>query len=520
MKQQTFLKGAVILMAASFFNRILGFILRVVMVHYLGDEGVGLYSMIYPIYVTLVLLCTAGFPVAIAKLVSEKNAQGDVHGVKRILRLAITFVIITSITIAGILLLSAEWVAKSILSDLRTYYLILAISPALIFVSIASVLRSYFQGLHTMTPTAISQMIEQLVRITASIFLIILLINKGLKYGAAGAAIGITLGEFSGMMTLIILYISHCFSGRSTDLLLRNLKTAPPSSYSYKQIFKDLCKMGIPITLGRLIISLMYSLDAILIPTQLQRSGLSVAEATSQFGQLSGIALQVIFLPTIISVALTTSLVPTISDALARNNMQAIRAKYHEVLRITFYTGMPATLFFIFRGRQICYLLFDFAEAGSLLALLGVGAISTYFIHVAGGILNGLGKPHLAVKNMIIGAAFKIIGLLTLVSHPLLGIRGAAISIVTGWITGSIADFISLGRIVGFKLNLYHLVIKPFFGCLVLYWLLPIFDNAGKILGLNPKSVTLLTIFLSSIFYFIWMILVKGISKDDLKKFK
>lgn len=520
MKQQTFLKGAIILMAAGLINRILGFALRVVMVRYLGDEGIGLFSMIYPHYVTLVLLSTGGFTVAISKQISEKNALGDVRGVDKILRLALFFVLCTSFTIGTALFLNARWVAEHILSDLRTYYLLLAIAPALVFVSVASILRSYFQGLRTMTPTAVSQNIEQIVRISVSMYLISLLVDKGLRYGAAGAAIGITLGEFAGMMFLILLFAYHRLIKKGNDLLSRDLHSTPSSTTSYRKLFKDLCKIAIPVTVGRLVISIMYSVDAILIPNQLQQAGLSTVEATSQFGQLMGIALQIIFLPTVFTSSLTTSLVPTISDAMARNNIKAIRAKYHEVLRITSYIGIPGTLFFIFRGNEICHLLFNFAEAGSLLAILGIGAVATYYIHVAGGVLNGLGKPHLAVKNMIIASAFKIGGILTLASHPIFGIRGAAISISAGWIIGSIADFISIGRIIGFRMNIVHIILKPLLGTFVLYWALPVFDFFGMFLGLSTKIVTLFSISLSILLYFGWMILVGGFTKEDLNKFK
>ncbi|MCK4260303.1 MAG: polysaccharide biosynthesis protein [Halanaerobiales bacterium] len=519
MKQQTFLKGAAILLAAGLINRILGFVLRIIMVHYLGDEGVGLYSMIYPLYITLILFSTLGFPVAVSKLVSEKNALGDIKGITKILRVALITVLFTSFTLTGVTYLSTKWLALKLFSDIRTYYLLQAIAPSLIFVSIASVLRSYFQGLRTMTPTAISQTIEQAMRIIASVYFISLLIKRGLQYGSTGAAIGITVGEFSGMITLIILFILHRYIKGGTDLFSKNLKTTT-SSYSSKKAFKELCKIGIPITIGRLVISLMYTIDAILIPSKLQQAGFSVAEATSLFGQLSGMAIQIIFLPTTISTALTTSLMPTISDALARNKMNFIREKYHEVLRITFYIGMPASLFFIFRGKDICHLLFNYASAGSLLSLMGFGAISTYFTHVAFGVLNGLGKPHLAVKNMILGTSFKLGGILILVSHPLFGIKGAAISLAAGWIIGSIADFISIGRIVGFRMNLYHIMLKPFLGCLVLYYALPVFDSVGIVFGLGTKMITLLTILLSMIMYFIWLVLVKGITKKDLDKIK
>lgn len=520
MKQQTFLKGAVILMVAGLINRVLGFVLRVVMVHYLGDEGVGLYSMIYPIYVTFILLSTAGFPVAVSKLVSERNAMGDVRGLEKVFRLALCFVIGMSLILGVVLIFTSRWISQYLLSDLRTQRLLLAIAPALVFVAVASTLRSYFQGLRTMTPTAVSQTIEQIVRIGSTMLLVAWLVERGLSFGAAGAAFGITLGEFAGMAVLIVMFFRHRVMRGGADLLAMEPALAPPTKYRYRQAFKDMISLAIPITAGRVVLSLMYSLDAMLIPSQLQLAGLSVADATSLFGQLSGIALQVIFLPTVISSALTTSLVPTISDALARQRIDLIRAKYHDVLRITCYIGIPATLFFCFRGNEICLLLFNFADAGPLLSLLGVGAVFTYFEHVAGGVLNGLGKPHLAVKNTIIGAAFKIGGLVTLVGHPMFGIKGAAISIAAGWITGSLCDFITIGRIIGFRMNATHIFLKPLLGTLILYWALPVFDLVGISLGGGERLTMLLTLIISVVFYLAWMVVVKGLSREDMQKFK
>lgn len=488
------------------------------MVQYLGDEGVGLYAMIYPIYVTLILLSTAGFPVAVSKLVSEKNALGNTHGINRIFWLALAFVLGSSVIFALLLSFSAKWIAVTLLADIRTYRLLLAVAPALIFVSIASVIRSYFQGLKNMVPTAISQTFEQMVRIGATFLLIMFFVERGLEYGAAGAALGITCGELGGMLILVVLFLRHRIAS-SSDLLGPNSLNEPVNSYSRGQAIRDLFNLAVPITVGRLVISLMYTMDAMLIPSGLQQAGLPIAEATSLFGQLSGIALQVIFLPTIISSSLTTSLVPAIADALALKNYQLIRAKYHEVLRITFYIGIPASLFFIFRGNEICLLLFNFADAGPLLAILGVGAVCTYFSHVAAGVLNGLGKPHLSVKNIIIGSAFKLGGLLSLVPHPLFGIKGAAISICAGWIVASVADFISIGRLIGFGMDMNHIILKPVLGCAILYFALPVFETFGGYLGLGNRLVTLFTILVSAIFYFAWMVVVKGVTRDDLQKF-
>jgi len=182
MKKQSFLQGALILMIAGLINRSIGFVLRLFLVRVIGDEGLGLFQMVYPFFMTLLLICTAGFPVAISKLIPERLAQNDQEGSYSLLKITLVFVSLTSIIISFLLYFSAEFIAEHIFSDQRTYFILLAIIPALIISPVAASLRSFFQGYHTMIPTAVSQIIEQLSRMIATLILINMISYLGIKY--------------------------------------------------------------------------------------------------------------------------------------------------------------------------------------------------------------------------------------------------------------------------------------------------------------------------------------------------
>lgn len=517
MNKQSFLQGAVILMAAGFINRILGFILRIILVRLIGDEGLGLFQMVYPLFMTLLLISTAGFPVAISKLIPERLAKEDKNGAYHLLKVTLFFVTFMGSLMAILLYYSADFISEHIYSDARTRIILMAIAPALIISPLTASFRAFFQGFHTMIPTAISQISEQISRMVATLTLINIVGYLGLKYQSAGIALGISIGEFSGLLILLYLFINHLFSSRIKPGL-KNIKI----NHKFKVDFKKIARLAIPITLGRIVNSMMLSGEAVLIPRQLQLSGLAVKEATSLYGQLSGMVEQVIFLPTVITIALTTSLIPNVSDAYARNNISKIQNNYQDVIRITTYLGFPMTVIFFTRGREICQLLFGYPEAGSLLTAMAISATFIYYLQVSSGLLNGLGKPQLALINLSIGSVIKLTGIYFLTQQPQLRIIGAVLSITMGYILSSLLNFISIGNNIGYQLNLKDAIIKPLFSSGVIFYLSHRMELIFKLipLKLSYRLENLLSLILLGIIYLIIMTLIGAIKPEDIERFR
>ncbi|MDI3548636.1 MAG: stage sporulation protein [Halanaerobiales bacterium] len=521
MKKQSFLQGALILMIAGFINRIMGFLLRIILVRLVGDEGLGLFQMVYPLFMTLLLISTAGFPVSISKLIPERLAKNNLEGSYDLLKVTLVFVCLTSFTVSLLLYFSAEFIAEHIYSDERTYLIILAIIPCLFMSPMTASFRGFFQGFHTMIPTALSQIVEQLSRVAATLILIDMVSYLGLKYQAASIALGISIGEFSGLLILIILFIHHLYSPKS-NTREKTQKIKQKSKHNYFNDLKEICSLAIPITLGRIVNSLMISGEAILIPRQLQISGFSVKEATSLYGQLSGMVEQLLYLPTVITIALTTSLIPNISDAYARNNIDKIKNNYQDVIRITTYLGLPITIIFFTRGSEICQLLFGYPEAGTILAIMAFSSTFIYFLQVSSGMLNGLGKPQLALLNLSIGSLLKLIGIFFLTRQPELGIQGAAISISLGYMLSALLNFITIGHNIGYGLNVKQCFLKPMFSSSILLIINPYLTKIIKLLPYKPGShlETLIVLFLLIIIYLLIMVLIRAITPEDLDRFK
>ncbi|MGM0409862.1 MAG: oligosaccharide flippase family protein, partial [Bacillota bacterium] len=343
MKKQSLLKGSFILATVAFANRLLGFLLRIFIVKIVGDEGLGIFQMVYPIYITLLLISTAGFPLAISKLIPEKDDDIKKEHALRLLKASLFFVFFSASLISIFTHSYAHFISTKLLEESRCYYPLMFLIPALFITSLASLFRSFFQGFQNMIPTAISQLTEQLARFASTIVLLSMVANLNIRFKAAAIALGITIGEFCGFIFLILYFLFWYKSVR------KNLNY-PSKKTPLKKIYKKIAFFALPITSGRILHSLLRSFEAYLIPAQLRLSGLLKSEATALFGQLSGMVEQIIFLPTVITTALTISLIPNISNKFAKNDLKNIRKNYEDILKIITYMGFPAALFFYIYG--------------------------------------------------------------------------------------------------------------------------------------------------------------------------
>ncbi|MBM7624127.1 stage V sporulation protein B [Sporohalobacter salinus] len=498
-------------MISGFINRTLGFGLRLILVRVIGDQGIGLFQMVFPIFITFSILATFGFSVAISKFVSERISKNNYCEILKILKIAVIFAVITGSFFTVILYFNAPFVANNILNNAKTELLLKAIAPALFFVTIASMFRGFFQGLRMMAPTATSQIIEQITRIIVTLIVIKTLLDYQLKYQVTGAALGISAGEGLGLLTLLFIFFKV-----KTDIIQQIQPTAnTETSWS---LFKELIKFGFPITIGKVVASLIYSLEAILIPARLQAAGYSVSQATSLYGQLSGMVLQIVHLPTIITVAVTSSLIPAVSEAISANNHQRFQDHYQQALRLTIYTGLPAAVIFFLLPEKICSILFGYPQAGSILQLFALGAIFLYLLQILKGILQGLGSPNTVVINSIVGLVFEVVLIYFLVSQPNIGLNGAIIAITIRFIVITILHFISIYRKVNLTLDLKQLILKPLLAASFLaISLTPIYQYFWR-LNQNNLLSTILAISIGMIGYLLILIITRGITSKDINR--
>lgn len=516
--RHSFVEGALILTAAGLSVRFMGAGLRVFLAAIMGDEGIGLYQMAYPVYTALLAISTAGIPIAVSKLVAEYIACRDYRGAYRVFQTALLVLIILGAFFSLLLYYGAGYFVQGILKDQRAYYPLVSISPAIFLVTVMSAFRGFFQGQQEMKPTALSQVIEQVGRVVLAITLVYLLIPKGVEFAAAGATFGAVSGAFFSLLLLLYIFF------RSRKSFLEKMRNqAMTYNFSWLEVLHRIVVFSIPITLGSLVIPLINLVDLSVVPYRLHVAGFATEQATALYGQLTGMANSLIQFPIILTISLAMSLVPAISEAQALNSPSLIRKRTGLAFRITLFFSIPAAFGLFVLAEPTTAVLFDNVQAAYPLSILAFGIIFLSLYTATSGILQGLGRTLEPVKNMLVGASVKFILSWFLTAVPELNIGGAALSTVIGFSLASLLNIRKVSGLTGWNFVYKDLLLKPLVAALIM--------SLGSrfcfkfVLGLflpamQPRlaqGVSLLAAILAGMFiYALILFLAGGIRREEL----
>lgn len=513
-KDNNFLRGAAILGIAGIIVKVLGAIYRIPLSNIIKPEGMGYYQTAYPFYQLLLTISTAGIPGAIAKLVSEKRALGDYNSAYKVFKVAVLGLFIGGILTSIFTALSAKYIVTSI-GNPNAYYSLVALAPALLIVPTMSAFRGFFQGRKTMVPTAISQMVEQLIRLIVGLALTVLLLDKGIPIAAGGASFGGSAGAIAGTIVVVVLFFKNKKEIKR-EISISNVNV----NYSVANIVKDLLTIAIPITIGSAIAPIMDSIDAALVLNRLQSIGYSESLSNDLYGQLKGFAQTLINFPQVFSIAIAMSMVPAISDAYARKNKKEINELISSGIRITLLIGLPCAFGLFVLARPIIALLYYnntpevIASTGEILAVLSFSVIFLTLVQALTAMLQGIGKTIIPVKNLALGAVVKVILTYTLTVVPSINIKGAAISTIAAYAIASILDLISLVRITKIRFNYRNIFLKPLLSSLGMAIVVKIgFAASSNLLG--SKLATLVSVGVGVVVYGVLLIITGSITPED-----
>jgi stage V sporulation protein B len=453
-RDNSFLTGAFLLAASSAFSRLLGATVRIPLARVMGDEGIGLYQMAYPIYSVMLALSTTGINIAVSKLVAEKVAQGRWRTASRIFRQAMQMLLVLGLVSAVALALLARPISQHLVRDPRAYLAIVAVSPALLLVALMAALRGLFQGLQDMGPTAWSQVVEQMIRVTTMFTLGLWLLPRGLEWAAAGAVFGAVTGAVAGLA-----YLGRRYMLASETLRRRARAAKDDTLETSGQVLRQILNVAVPISLASIIMPLMQFIDMAIVPARLQAQGYSYQVATGLYGQLSGMAYPLIYVPTIFTAALTMSLVPAVSEAQVRHPGW-VRSRTRLAVRLNMLVNMPAAVGLAVLATDISALLYREPAAGVPLLWLAPATVFLSVQMISGGILQGLGRSDLPVKHLLIGGAVKLV-LTYLLAGTVLGTRGAALATVIGFAVNGYLNSRAAARLQQRSLETLRLTILP-----------------------------------------------------------
>lgn len=478
-RKESFLRGALALTAAQIVSRFIGLFYKIILARILGPFAWGLANYAYPAYALMLALSTQGINIAISRIIADRVARGRFAAAWRAFRLGNLMMGTLGFVFMLVLLFGARTLSS--FQNPLAFYSYIALAPAVFLVAVMSSFRGFFQGLQQMTPNAVSQIIEQILRVVLAIALAIILVPKVIQFAgdvdiskltplqqqefsaeqnrlalaAAGTNLGAVIGAAGGLA-----YLLYVFWKQRDTLLgrMKHQKEDPPDPAS--RVFNEILTLAVPISLAGAVLPLMQQVDALLVPVRLKVVGFGPTAVTEWNAHLVN-AIALVNIPTIVSYALFVSLVPAIAEALAKGNQALVHARAAAGYRLTFLLAIPSMVGLALLPREISQLIYDAPEAGVPLLFLAPVALFVAVQQTSSGILQGLGKSSLPVKNLILGALGKTAFTWILTGIPVLNIKGAAIGSSIGFFIAGALNMVSVTRSLGDSLGVFGMMVKP-----------------------------------------------------------
>lgn len=429
MKKSKFVKSTIILIIGGFFTKLLSTLIRIIVTRLIGTTGMGLYMMIIPTFTLLIGIAQFGLPIAVSKLVSEdtKNNKKLVFGIIP-LSLLINFLIII------VLIMSSKYISHNLLKEPRTYYGLLAIGVVLPFISLSSLLRSYFFGKERMVPHVISNITEDLIRLIIIIIGVPIFLNKGIQFAVAFVILA---NVFSELTSIIVLFL----------FLPKNFKIEKKDFIPNKVYTKEILNISIPSTGSRIVGSIGHFFEPIIITFVLLKIGYTQNFILTEYGIITGYILPMLLLPSFFTMAISHALIPTVSHAYARGQFDYTKKKIKQALFFSLLIGVPATLVFIFFPNLLLNIIYNKSLGVPYLKVLAPIFLLFYLQTPLTSSLQAMNKAKTAMNGTVGGIVIKTT-LLFVLSHFKIGLWGLIIA------SGSNILYVTIHHIIAVKKTL------------------------------------------------------------------
>ncbi|MGI6140363.1 MAG: putative polysaccharide biosynthesis protein [Caldicoprobacterales bacterium] len=459
---KSLLYGTIVISMANFIVQLLGFAYRVFLSRIIGPQGMGLVQLVYPVFYILVTLTAAGIPVAVSRLISEKNAKGDIRGMRRTMAVALSLVTVISVSLTLPALLNLDLIVKFIIRDERTKEALFILFPCVIFIGLSATLKGFFHGQKNIHPPALAEITEQITRMTVAIGLILWLApGENFALAAVLVMIGAVIGEMSG---LLYLHIHYNKAKKDLKLQWPYIKFSRKLSFgtnSIKKTARAIAAIALPITATSLINSVMFTANSLLIPQRLAVSGLTREQALDLFGIFSGMVMPLFFLPFTITNALSVVIIPNLAESRALNRWQDIKSKINRAIQLTCYIAFPSAALLAALGGLIGDLLYRQPLVATLLIPLSYALPIHALQHTSSSILNGLGRQNQAAAHFIAGSFIQLICTWFLAANPAINIWGMVIGFTLSSLTVCTANLVTLLKTAKLPFRFPDWIMKP-----------------------------------------------------------
>ena len=516
-KAESFLKGTLILTVASFVVKVIGSLNWIFVSRILGGEGIGLYQMAFPIYFFAMSISQAGVPVAISIITAERVALKDVFGARRVFRISMTLMVFTGLLFSLLTYFGAGWLIEwQFIRDPRAYMAVVALSPTIFFVTLLASSRGYLQGWQRMTPTAVSQIVEQIFRVLTMVLFASLLLPMGLDYAAAGASLGAFAGAIGGLLVLVYY---HWKLDKDIEREYGPNLAPPPGEAPAPlgAIVRRIFSLALPVSAASIMLPIVSNLDLLIVPQRLEIAGYTVPQATELFGYLTGMAVPLVNLATILTASLAVSIVPAISEARALKDTQRVYNQTAAAVRISNFVCFPAFVVVFVLATPISTLIYNAPGAGPAVLVSSFSIVLLGLHQVSTAVLQGLGHPKIPMINMILAAAVKVALNWILTAIPWLGIMGAAWATAADMGVAAVINLYFIWRYIGYRMELLQLFKTMAAAAFMAGAVYLFYSFVMSTLAVNAVA-TFGSVFVGVIVYVAALILVRGLLEEDMAR--
>ena len=465
-KKTAFVKGAAILAFAGLICKLIGVFFRIFAVRIIGEDGMFYYELVYPTYSWLLIISSSGIPTAISRMVAERAAIGNYDGARHGFRRSLLRLLLIGIVTSTLMFFGADFIGATLLNGGEgAKYSMMALAPALLFVSLMCAYRGYLQGLQRMTGTSVSQLAQQVFKFAFGLLFAYILFRKYqdtefcYAAGAAGLLLGVTVSEMLALVVMIIFYV------RTRGQYPALIEDPNPK----ERVFGQMLAIAIPITLGASILPIANFLDSAMITRLLRSIG---DPFTEEYAKLNYTALctyvrSIINLPATLTVGISMSIVPAIAEARVREDRDGVQHLSLLSLKIAMAIGIPCSVGLSVLAGPIIRLLYSriTAEAFDIaVPLMRVAAFTVVFISLvqtATGALQGAGRHRLPMWFLLIGGLTKVAVNFIFIPIREINILGAVFSNLACFGIAGILDTVALLRVTRAKLSALDTFIKP-----------------------------------------------------------
>jgi stage V sporulation protein B len=428
MIKNKFISGTIILIIGGFITKLLGMAIKIITTRYIGDEGIGLYMLIMPTFVLFINICQLGFPIAISKLVAE-----DKNNNKRIIFSSLSLSLILNIILLFFVLIISPILTELLHND-RILYPLIAIGLVLPFISISSIIRGYFFGKEKMMAHVVSHIFEQIIRL----ILIVIITPTLLSYSLEAAVTGIVLVNIVSELSSIVILLF--FLPKKVEIKKQDMKPD-------KEIIKDVLNISIPTTGSRLVGSLGYFFEPIILTFILLQVGYSNDFIVNEYGVINGYVLPLLMIPSFFTQAISSALIPVISKGFAKKNITYIKSKIKQGELFSIVIGLVVTIVIMLFPDYLLKLIYNTNQGTNYLRMMAPFFIGYYIQVPLTSALQAMDKAREAMMSTIIGVSIKIV-LIILLSILKIGLYGLVISTIVNIFIVTIYNFIKVKKVL------------------------------------------------------------------------